>query len=49
MDDRQLLRYSRHLLLDEIGLEGQQTLLDAHAWALAGWGLRLRFTWPVQG
>ena len=29
MDDRDLLRYSRHLLLDEIGIEGQQKLLDA--------------------
>ena len=31
MDDRQLLRYSRHLLLDDIGVEGQQRLLDARA------------------
>ena len=31
MDDRQLLRYSRHLLLDDIGVEGQQALLAAHA------------------
>ena len=29
MEDRDLLRYSRHLLLDEIGIEGQQKLLDA--------------------
>ena len=29
MEDRDLLRYSRHLLLDEIGTEGQQKLLDA--------------------
>ncbi|TCP03212.1 HesA/MoeB/ThiF family protein [Uruburuella suis] len=29
MDDRDLLRYSRHLLLDEIGIEGQQKLLNA--------------------
>lgn len=29
MDDQQLLRYSRHILLDEIGVEGQQRLLDA--------------------
>jgi molybdopterin/thiamine biosynthesis adenylyltransferase len=29
MDDAQLLRYSRHILLDEIGIEGQQRLLDA--------------------
>lgn len=24
MDDRDLLRYSRHILLDEIGIEGQE-------------------------
>ena len=29
MDDRQLLRYSRHILLNEIGIEGQQRLLEA--------------------
>ncbi|MDP1997118.1 MAG: molybdopterin biosynthesis protein MoeB, partial [Gallionella sp.] len=29
MDDHQLLRYSRHILLPEIGIEGQQRLLDA--------------------
>jgi len=31
MDDQQLLRYSRHILLPEIGIEGQQRLLDATA------------------
>jgi len=29
MNDEQLLRYSRHILLEEIGIEGQQKLLDA--------------------
>lgn len=29
MDDQQLLRYGRHILLNEIGIEGQQRLLDA--------------------
>ena len=29
MNDQQLLRYSRHILLDEVGIEGQQRLLDA--------------------
>ena len=29
MDDTQLLRYSRHILLDEIGIEGQQRLQQA--------------------
>jgi molybdopterin-synthase adenylyltransferase len=31
MNDQQLLRYSRHILLNEIGIEGQQRLLDARA------------------
>jgi molybdopterin/thiamine biosynthesis adenylyltransferase len=30
MNDHQLLRYSRHILLDEIGVDGQQRLLDSH-------------------
>jgi len=29
MNDTQLQRYGRHILLDEIGIEGQQRLLDA--------------------
>ncbi len=29
MNDRQLLRYSRHILLNEIGIEGQRRLLEA--------------------
>ncbi|MFT4196071.1 HesA/MoeB/ThiF family protein [Ottowia sp.] len=39
MDDRQLLRYSRHVLLDELGIEGQQRLLDAHALIVGAGGL----------
>ncbi|MGV7208196.1 HesA/MoeB/ThiF family protein [Oxalobacteraceae bacterium A2-2] len=39
MDDSQLLRYSRHILLDEIGIEGQQRLLDAHALVIGAGGL----------
>jgi molybdopterin/thiamine biosynthesis adenylyltransferase len=39
MDDDQLLRYSRHILLDEIGIEGQQRLLDAHALVIGAGGL----------
>ena len=31
MNDDQLLRYSRHIFLDDIGIEGQQKILDAHA------------------
>ena len=39
MDDRQLLRYSRHLLLDDIGIEGQQRLLDSNALIVGAGGL----------
>ena len=39
MDDAQLLRYSRHLLLDELGVDGQQRLLDSHALILGAGGL----------
>jgi molybdopterin/thiamine biosynthesis adenylyltransferase len=39
MDDNQLLRYSRHILLDEIGIEGQQKILDARALVIGAGGL----------
>jgi molybdopterin/thiamine biosynthesis adenylyltransferase len=39
MTDNQLLRYSRHILLDEIGIEGQARLLDAHALVIGAGGL----------
>ena len=39
MDDDQLLRYSRHILLDEIGIEGQQRLLESHALVIGAGGL----------
>ena len=39
MNDNQLLRYSRHILLPEIGIEGQQRLLDAHALVIGAGGL----------
>lgn len=39
MNDQQLLRYSRHILLPEIGIEGQQKLLDAHALIIGAGGL----------
>ena len=39
MNDHQLLRYSRHILLDEIGIEGQEKLLGAHALVVGCGGL----------
>jgi molybdopterin/thiamine biosynthesis adenylyltransferase len=39
MTDDQLLRYSRHILLDDIGVEGQQRLLAAHALVIGAGGL----------
>lgn len=39
MNDDQLLRYSRHILLDEIGIEGQQRLLQSHALVIGAGGL----------
>jgi adenylyltransferase/sulfurtransferase len=39
MDDNQLLRYSRHILLPQIGIEGQEKLLGAHALIIGAGGL----------
>jgi adenylyltransferase/sulfurtransferase len=39
LDDQQLLRYSRHILLPEIGLEGQERLRAAHALVVGAGGL----------
>ena len=39
MNDQQLLRYSRHILLPEIGIEGQQKLLAAHVLVIGVGGL----------
>lgn len=39
VDDHQLLRYSRHILLDEIGIEAQQRLLDATVLVVGAGGL----------
>jgi molybdopterin/thiamine biosynthesis adenylyltransferase len=39
MDDEQLLRYSRHILLDDIGIEGQERLLASHALVIGAGGL----------
>jgi molybdopterin/thiamine biosynthesis adenylyltransferase len=39
MNDDDLLRYSRHILLDELGIEGQEALLGAHALIVGAGGL----------
>ncbi|MFZ6816003.1 HesA/MoeB/ThiF family protein [Undibacterium sp. Rencai35W] len=39
MDDHQLLRYSRHILLDQIGIEGQEKIQAAHALIIGAGGL----------
>ena len=39
MNDHQLLRYSRHILLPEVGIEGQEKLLAAHALVIGAGGL----------
>jgi molybdopterin/thiamine biosynthesis adenylyltransferase len=39
VDDRQLLRYSRHILLDDVGVEGQQRLIDSHVLIVGAGGL----------
>ncbi|MDI6749848.1 MAG: molybdopterin-synthase adenylyltransferase MoeB [Rhodocyclaceae bacterium] len=39
MDDEALLRYSRHILLPQVGIEGQERLIDARALVLGAGGL----------
>lgn len=39
MQDEELLRYSRHILLQDIGIEGQQRLLQSHALIIGAGGL----------
>ncbi|VFR31584.1 Sulfur carrier protein adenylyltransferase ThiF [plant metagenome] len=39
LNDAQLLRYARHILLDEIGIEGQQKLINARALVVGAGGL----------
>jgi molybdopterin/thiamine biosynthesis adenylyltransferase len=39
MTDDQLLRYSRHILLNELGIEGQERFLAAHALVIGAGGL----------
>ena len=44
MNDQQLLRYSRHILLDEIGIEGQDSATPKSKLALFFTAVRL----PVE-
>lgn len=39
MNDRQLLRYARHILLDDIGVEGQERICAGHVLVLGAGGL----------
>ena len=39
MDDQRLLRYSRHLLLPAIDVEGQQRVFDARVLVVGAGGL----------
>ena len=39
MTDDQLLRYSRHILLDALGIEGQERILATHALIVGAGGL----------
>jgi molybdopterin/thiamine biosynthesis adenylyltransferase len=39
LNDEQLLRYSRHILLPEIGIDGQQKLLASHVLVVGAGGL----------
>lgn len=39
MNDNQLLRYSRHILLPQLGYEGQERLVNSHALIIGAGGL----------
>lgn len=39
MTDEQLLRYSRHILLNEVGIEGQERIIQGHALIIGAGGL----------
>ena len=45
MTDDQLLRYSRHILLDALGIEGQTRLLAAHALVIGAGGAVMAMAW----
>ena len=39
MDDQQLLRYSRHVLLNDFGIAGQERLMGSHVLIVGAGGL----------
>jgi molybdopterin/thiamine biosynthesis adenylyltransferase len=39
MNDQELLRYSRHILLDDLGIEGQEKILSSHVVVIGAGGL----------
>lgn len=39
MNDEQLLRYSRHILLEDLGVDGQERITQAHALVIGAGGL----------
>jgi len=39
MNDDQLLRYSRHILLDELGVSGQEKIINSRALIIGAGGL----------
>ena len=39
MNDQQLLRYARHIMLDDFGFEGQERLLDSKLLMVGAGGL----------
>ena len=47
MDDQQLSRYSRHILLPEIDLDGQQALIDAQVMIIGMGGLGASVAQPL--
>jgi len=39
VEDQQLLRYARHILLDEFGVEAQERILASHILVVGAGGL----------
>jgi molybdopterin-synthase adenylyltransferase len=49
MQDFELQRYARHILLDDIGVEGQTRILQSHALVIGAGGLGSpACTWQPQ-